>query len=222
MRVILIGDGKLVYFLSKKFVAEKHRVTIITPNSSEAEEFAHQISSATVICGDGTHPLILQEAEVEKADILLALTVHDEDNLVACQIAQQYYDVPRTIALANDPAQQEFFEQMGITFAFSATQIIANLIKKRADFADIMNFFAIEDSQIGVSEIILDEDSPAVGKALQNLNLPAGALIGCIIRQHKAFVPRGDSRLQVGDRLILISQPEHYEEFLQVLTGKRE
>ena len=221
MRLILIGDGKLAYFLGKKFVEEKHRVTIIDAYPNEAAEFSHQIK-ATVIVGDGTHPTILREAETEKADILLALTAHDEDNLVACQIAKQHYSVPRTVALVNDPAHQQFFEQMGITVAFSATQILANLIEKRADFADIANFLAVDEGQIGIAEIILDEDSPAVGKTLENLDLPKGALIGCIIRQDKAVVPRGWSNLEVGDRLILISQPEHYEQFLKVLTEKLE
>ena len=221
MRVILIGHGKLAYFLGKKFVAEKHRVTIIDSHPTEAEEFSHQIK-ATVMIGDGTHPTMLREAEAEKADLVLALTSHDEDNLVACQIAQQHYGVPRTIALVNDPALQEFFEQMGITVAFSATQILANLIEKRADFADIANFLAVDDGQIGITEIILDEDSPAVGQTLKSLDLPEGVLIGCIIRQDKAFVPRGWSNLQVEDRLILISQPEHYEQFLETLTGKVE
>lgn len=221
MRIILIGGGKLAYFLSKKFVSEKHQVTIIDSDPAEAQEFAHQIK-ATVILGDGTHPTILKEAEAEKADLVLALTAHDEDNLVACQIALQHHGVPRTIALVNDPAHQQFFEQMGISVAFSATQILANLIEKRADFEDITNFFAVDGGQISVTEIILDEDSPAVEKTLQNLDLPAGALIGCIIRQDKAFVPRGWSHLQVGDRLILISQPEHYDRLLEVLTGKVE
>ena len=221
MRVILIGEGKLVYFLGKKFVEEKHRVTIIDAHSSEAKEFSHQIK-ATVIIGDGTHPAILKEAEAEKADVVLALTLHDEDNLVACQIARHQYGVPRTIALVNDPSHQAFFEQMGITVAFSATQILANSLKKRTDFEDIANFLAVDGGQIGITEIILDEDSPAVGKALQNLNLPGGALISCIIRPNKAFVPRGWNHLQLGDRLILISQPEHYQKFLEVLTGKVE
>ena len=219
MRVILIGDDKLTYFLGKKFVAQKNRVTIINVHSTEAEEFSHQIK-ATVIVGDGSHPAILKEAEAEKADLVLALTAHDEDNLVACQIAQQHYGVPRTIALVHDPAHQQFFEQMGINVAFSATQILANLIEKRADFEDIASFLAVDSGQIGITEIILDEDSPVVGQTIQNLNLPTGVLIGCIIRQARAFVPRGWSHLQVGDRLILISQPEHYQQFLAVLTGK--
>ncbi len=221
MRIILIGDDQLAYFLSKKFVAEKHRVTIINAHPAEAIKFSHQIK-ATVIVGDGTHPTILKEAEVEKTDLVLALTSHDEDNLVACQIAQHYYGVPRTIALVNDPAHQQFFEQMGINVAFSATQILANLIEKRADFEDITNFFAVDRGQITVTEIILHEDSPALQKTLQNLELPTGALIGCIIREDRAFVPHGWSNLQIGDRLILISQPEHYEQLLEILTGKAE
>ncbi len=221
MRIIVIGDDKLAYFLGKKFVAQKHRVTMINAHPSTAAELSHQIK-ATVIVGDGTHPDILREAEAEKTDIVLALTARDEDNLVACQIAQQYYGVSRTIALVNDPTHQEFFEQMGITVAFSATQILANLIEKRTDFEDIASFFAVDDGQVGITEIILDEDSPAIHKTLENLALPEGALIGCIIRQDKAFVPRGWHHLQLGDRLILISQPEHYQRFIVALTGKVE
>lgn len=221
MRIILIGDGKLAYFLGKQFVAEKHRVTIINSHPAEAEEFAHQIK-ATVIVGDGTHPAILKEAEVEQADIVLALTAEDEDNLVACQTACQQYGVSRTIALVNDPAHQAFFEQMGINMAFSATQILANLIEKQANFEDIANFIAVDRGEIGVTEVIIDRDSPALGKTLQNLDLPPGALIGCIIRQDKAFVPRGGHNLQIGDRLILISQPEDYEKSIEILTQKTE
>ena len=221
MRIILIGNGKLTYFLGQKFVEDKHRVTIINACSTEAEEYSHQIK-ATVIVGDGTHPNILKEAEVEKTDIVLALTPNDEDNLVACQIAHLHYGVSRTIALVNDPNHQQFFEQMGISVVFSATQIIGNLIEKRADFEDIASFFAVDGGQIGVTEVILDENSPAVEKTLQNLDLPVGALIGCIIRQDKAFVPRGWSNLKIGDRLILISQPEHYAQLLEVLTGRVE
>lgn len=221
MRIIIIGDGKLAYFLGKKFVAEKHRVTMINAHPPADEKLSHQLK-ATVIVGDGTHPQILRETEAEKTDVVLALTPRDEDNLVACQIAQQYYGVPRTIALVNDPTHQKFFEQMGITVAFSATQILANLIEKRTDFADIASFLAVDNGQVGITEIILDQDSPAINKTLENLTLPEGALIGCIIRQNRAFVPRGWHHLQVGDRLILISQPEHYQHFIAALTGKVE
>lgn len=221
MKVILIGNGKLAYFLGKKFVEQKHQVTIINADAAEAKEFCHQIQ-ATVILGDGTDPNILQEADVERADMVLALTADDEDNLVACQIAQQHYDVSRTIALVNDPAHRSFFEQIGVSVAFSATEIIADLLEKRADFADIANFLTVDRGQIGITEIILDDRSPAVSNTIQNLNLPAGVLIGCVIRQDQAFIPHGWTNLQVGDRLILISQPEHYAQFIEVLTGKVE
>lgn len=221
MKILLIGSGKLAYFLGQKFVEEKHRLTIINACRAEVEEFSHQIK-ATVIVGDGTHPAVLREAEVEQADLVLALTPNDEDNLVASQISQQHFGVSRTIALVNDPALQNFFEELGITVAFSATQILANLIEKQADFEDIASFLAVDRGQISVTEVIIDEQSPAVNKTLQNLDLPEGALIGCIIRSDKAFVPRGWTSLKVGDRLILISQPEHYEQFIEALTGKAE
>ena len=198
MKIILTGGGKLAYFLAQKFVEERHQLTIINLCRAEAEEFSHQIK-ATVIASDETHLTVLKEAEVEQVDIILALTSNDEDNLVACQIAQQHFSVSRSIALVNDPSLQVFFEQMGITVAFSATQILANLIEKQADFEDIASFLAVDRGQIGITEVLIDENSPALAKTLQNLNLPTGALIGSIIRSDKAFVPHGWTNLQIGD-----------------------
>lgn len=218
MRVILIGGGQLTYFLAKKFANAGYHLTVINHDESEARSIARQVK-ATVILGDGSSPAILEEAGAYEADVLLALTPKDQDNLVACQIAQIRYQVSRTIALVNDPNYQTVFRQLGITIAFSSTQILANLIDQQAEFFDLKSLFPVAAGKVNVTELVLDENSPAIGQMIQELSLPSGSLIGCIIRHENMIVPQGNSRLQAADRLILISQPDQSEKMLVALIG---
>lgn len=219
MKVILIGQGKLLYFLAKQFISKGYHLTIINQDLAEATTFSRQLK-ATVILGDGSNPVILKEAGAYQADILLSLTSQDQDNLVACQIAKKHYGVPRTIALVNDPEHQQVFEKLGITVAFSPIELIANLIEQQTDFEAIKSLIPIAEGKITVAEIALNHDSPVLGKTLQELKLPKGSLISCILRKGEVIVPSGGTSLQVADRLILVSQPEHYGQFLRTLTNE--
>ncbi|MEC4984857.1 MAG: NAD-binding protein [Oscillatoria sp. PMC 1068.18] len=218
MRVILIGGGKLVYFLAKQFAAKGYHLTIVTRKSETAISLSRKLK-ATVIVGEGSNPVTLKEAGGYRADALLALTAYDQDNLIACQIAQKKYGVPRTIALVNDPENKDIFEQLGVNVAFSATEIIASLLEQQAGSENIKNLLPVAAGRVNVTEIALEEESPVVGKNLQTINLPAGTLIACILRGEEVIVPRGQSVLKPQDRLILVSQPENYGELVRSLTG---
>ena len=213
MKIIVVGGGKLTYFLAKHFVAVGHQLAIINRDPEEARLLARSVDAA-VFLGDGSDPIILSEAEAAQADVVLALTTHDPDNLVACQISQHYFGVSRTIALVNDPNYQRVFEQLGISVAFSATQLLASVIEQQTDFFNIQSLFPVAEGQVTVTEIVLDETSPALDQPIQSLALPAGGLIGCIIRQGKLIVPKGAYRLRQKDRLVLIVQPEQADKML--------
>ena len=218
MKIILIGQGKLLYFLAKQFISKGYSLTIITQDLAEATILSRQLK-AIIMNGDGSNPLLLKDAAAYGADVLISLTSHDEDNLVACQIAKKSYGVPRTIALVNDPEHQTIFEQLGITVAFSPIELLVYLLEQQTDFQQIKNLIPVAEGKINVAEITLVQDSPVVGKTLQELELPKGSLIGCILRAGEVIVPSGLTYLQVADRLILISQPENYSQFLRILIG---
>jgi trk system potassium uptake protein TrkA len=175
---------------------------------------------ATVILGDGSDPAVLEEAGARRADVLLSLTPYDPDNLMACQIAQKLYSVPRTMALVNDPDNEEVFRQLGITLVFSATRVIGSLIEGQTVYDEITHLFPADEGRLHVTEVVLGEGAPAADQNLVDLDLPQDSLVICLIRDGQMIVPRGDSRLQVGDRLILITQPEAQEETLRILTGE--
>ena len=222
MRVILIGGGETIetiYFLSRLFARRGYRVTVVNPDPDEARMLSRQVK-ATVIVGDGSDPDVLEEAGARRADVVLSLTPHDPDNLVACQVAQRLYSVPRTMALVNDPDNEQVFRQLGITEVFSATRVIGSLIEEQTVFDEIVHLFPAAEGQLHVSELALDEGAPAAGKSLAELNLPQDSLVAAIIRDGQVIVPRGQDRLQVADRLILIAVPENQEEVFCLLTGK--
>jgi trk system potassium uptake protein TrkA len=219
MRVILMGGDKTVYFLAREFVSKGYELAVINRAADESAALARQFHNTLVIHGDGSDPHIQEEAGVRQADIFLALTPHDEDNLIACQIAQQMFGVPRTLAMVNDPDNEAVFRQLGVSAVFSTSRIVALLIEEQAGFDEITNLFPMADGRVAVAEVTLTANAPANGQSLAELRLPQASLIGGILRQDEFIVPHGDSRLQAGDRLILISGPDDYGDAVRILVG---
>jgi trk system potassium uptake protein TrkA len=219
MKVIIVGGGKTLYFLCRNFTAKGYEVVIINQDRSECVELARQLS-ATVVCGDGSDALTLKEAGAMGADAVLAITPHDQDNLIICQLASIQFSVPRAVALANDPDNVEIFEKLGVS-AFSTTHIVGSLIEQRASLEQIINLLPVAEGRVNVTEIVLDADSPVSGKLLKDVVLPENALVAVVIRDNKPIVPRGASDLLAGDRVVLITLPENHGPVLRVFTGER-
>lgn len=220
MRVILVGGGKTVYFLTRQFIGKGYSVTVVNHDSEDCQHLARQFPRVHVLQGDGSDAEILEEADARRAHVLLALTPHDQDNLIACQIAQRLYGVPRTIALCNDPDNDTLFQELGVTAVFSASTLLGRLIEEQTGFESIVNLFPVAEGRITVTEVVLQEDAPCLNRTLRGLELPTGNLIAGIIRQGETIVPGGDDQLQPGDRLVLVSKPDNYAATLRALVGE--
>jgi trk system potassium uptake protein TrkA len=221
MRVILIGGGETIetiYFLARDFGRRRYQVTVVSPDPGEAATLARQVE-ATVMVGDGSEPAVLEAAGARRADAVLALTPNDPDNLVVCQIAQRSFGVPQTIALVNDPDNEAVFQQLGVSIAFSATRILGTLIEGHTIFEDMATVAPMAEGRVNVTEVTLSERSPAAGQSLSALRLPPDSLIACIIRDGHVIVPRGQNRLEVDDRVLVITLPENHEDVVRALTG---
>jgi trk system potassium uptake protein TrkA len=219
MRVIVVGAGKILYYLARQFASKGYLVTLVISDAAEAVSLSRRVK-ALVLHGNGSDPNVLEEAGVRRADVVVALTAKDQDNLAVCQIAHQMFGVPRTVALVNDPQNEEVFRELGVSVAFSSTQIIARILEERAGFEDIANLIPLAEGRVTISEVALREGAPAVERYLRDLTLPEGALIGGILRADDVIVPRGDTHLRGGDRLIIISRPDCYDQVLRILTGE--
>lgn len=217
MRIIVIGQDKLAYFLGRDFVAKGYSLTLITHQQAEALDLSHKLK-ATVLCGDGSDPAMLEQAGAYRADVLLALTPQDEDNLVACQVAQKRFGVPRTIALVNDPENQPIFQRLGVSVAFSATEILGHLIEQQTDYRNIKSLIPVADGNVQLLEITLQPTHWAVNKTIQELSLHE-AITACIVRQGELIIPKGGQILATGDRLLIISHIENHEKAYERILG---
>ena len=219
MKVLIVGGGKTLYFLCRNFAARGYQVVIINRNPEECVQLARQLS-ATVVCGDASDPGILKEAGAMDADAVLAITPNDQDNLVACELASLQFGVPRAVALANDPDNEEVFEKLGVS-AFSTTHIVGSLIEQRASLEQITNLLPVGEGRVNVTEIVVDSASPVAGKLLKDIDLPENALVAVVIREDHPIVPRGASKLLAGDRVVLITLPENHGPVLKAFTGEQ-
>ena len=163
MKVLIVGAGKTLYFLCRNFTAKGYEVVIINRDREECVQLARQLS-AMVVCGDGSDATILKEAGAMGADVVLAITPNDQDNLVICQLASIQFGVPRAMALANDPDNAEIFEKLGVS-AFSTTHIVGSLIEQRASLEQIINLLPVGEGRVNVTEIILERRFPGGGQS---------------------------------------------------------
>lgn len=220
MKVIIVGGGKLVYFLGKLFISSGCTVSVINRNSGDSREIARQLK-ALVISGDGSDPRRLEEAQAMRADAIVAVTPSDADNLAVCQIARHRFEIPRTVALVNDPDNEDIFKKLGVTSVFNQTKMISSLIQQEISVQDIVNLLPIKEGKVNATEILVKESHDCVGKSLSEISLPKGTLLSVILRGESVIIPRGDTKLLSGDKAILISTPQDQGPAIRMLTGER-
>ncbi len=152
MNIVMVGGRRRVDFLAKSLLSKGHRITIIH-NDEDFCKFLSRTHDATVVCGDGSKPYILEDANIEGADILIALTPKDADNLVICELAKKVFGVKRAFATVSNPRSVEVFKKLGINTVISATHMVAEIIEQMAAINEIANYIPLEQGRIVMLEL---------------------------------------------------------------------
>jgi trk system potassium uptake protein TrkA len=218
MNILIVGGGEMAYFLSRAFIAKGYAVTVINRHADQCTQLARKLR-ATIVHGDGSDPKILEEAGAYSADAIVAVTSQDQKNLVICQIGRMKFNIPQTIASVNDPENEQVFRQLGIQ-ASSTTRILSNVIEQKTGFEEIINLIPIEEGKVNVTEVVLKDNSSIIGKSMAELALPENSLIACVVRGNTAIVPRGSTRLEQDDKLIVMTIPENHGKVMRLLTNE--
>lgn len=217
--VLLIGGFHKAAVLSHSLMQRGYQVTVINENYEDCLNLSEN-KRLKVICGDGTKPYVLEDAEAFDHDIAIALTQNDEENLIICQLCKKKFGILKTVSLVNDPKKTEFFHHMGVDSVVCAINTITGIIEQQAFMDEISAILPIGKGKINICEVTLSQTSPSVGKKLWELELPKDVIIGCILRGEESMVPRGDTRLIAGDLLVLISTIENQIAAIHILTGR--
>jgi trk/ktr system potassium uptake protein len=218
--VIVVGAGKVGYHLARTLIGEGHEVTLVEKDPARAAELAPEFGESLMV-GDACEVRVMQDVGMVRADCVAAVTGHDEDNLVVCQIAKREFNVPRQIARVNNPKNEPLFHTLGITETVASTQIIYRLIDQEVETGEQLFLTAVKRGRIMIVTADLTADSPAAGRQIRNIDLPAEAVLAAIVRQDHILLPSGTTVLEPGDTVIGVASPHDEDALRHALLGGR-
>ena len=206
MYVIIAGGGKVGWNLARELIAKGQEVSLIESDHRRyrvvEEELEHVVQY-----GDATELWVLERAGIQRADLVIAVTGDDEDNMLICQVAKEKYEVARIVARVNNPRNLQHFKLLGIQPAVSATDLILRLIEHEVPEYGLVQLLALEEERLEIIELEVAAGSAAAGRRVADVVLPDGSLIISVLRDGTGFVPKADSVINAGDQVLLILDP---------------
>jgi trk system potassium uptake protein len=206
MYIIIAGAGKVGWNLARELIGEGHEVTVIESDRERyltvEEELEHAIQY-----GDASELWVLERAGIVRADMVIAVTGDDEDNMLISQVAKEKYLVEHTIARVNNPRNLEHFELLGIRPVVSATDLILRLIEHEVPHHGLVHLLDLRQEQLEIIEIEVADGAPAAGKGIGELELPEGTLVVSVLRDGTGFVPKADTVIMPGDEVLAVLSP---------------
>lgn len=219
MYIIIVGGGKVGYYLAKSLSEDGHEVLIIEKEATRASALSDDLETG-VLQGDGCEVTKMIEAGMERAGVVIAVTGDDEDNLVVCQIARHKFKVPRTIARINNPKNEKIFRELGIDVTVSSTELILSQIEQVIPSHSLVHLLSLKGVGVSFVEMELPDDSPALGRPLRALGIPDDSVLPLVIRQgKKAIIPFGDTVLEAGDQIIAVTSEASQQTLMRILCG---
>ncbi|MCK4862780.1 MAG: TrkA family potassium uptake protein [Dehalococcoidales bacterium] len=219
MYIIVIGGGRLGYYLLKALLSEGHEVLVLEKDVRICKTITDELGS---VCfrGDGCEASTLAEVGTGRADMLVAVTGDDEDNLVSCQVAKHKHNVPRTIARLRNPQNAALFKKLGVDVTISTTDLIIEAIEREVPTHAATELLTLDEKGLVIVDVKIAPESTTVGKAVKELSLPKESKLALIIpSKGNAHVPASNTVLQAGDQIIAITSPETKEALKVALRG---
>jgi trk system potassium uptake protein TrkA len=217
MFVLVVGGGKVGYYLTRELSESGHEVVLMEKDRRRADQIADEIGSI-VVARDGCEGSALADAGANRADIVAAVTGDDEDNLVICQMAKHHFAVPKTIARVNNPKNEPLFKHLGVDELISPTRMILGSIEQDIPVHEILHLAPLTH-EYELAEAHLEAESPAVGKTPMQLTLPLGCSIVALVRDEVAQGVSPDTIFRAGDNVIVTGRRESQPALHETLIG---
>jgi trk system potassium uptake protein TrkA len=209
--IIIIGAGKVGWNLARELLDKGNEITLIE-NERNRYLTVEQELEHNVQYGDASELWVLERAGISRADMVIAVTGDDEDNMLICQVAREKYLVEQIIARVNNPRNREHFELLNIKPYVSATDLILRLIEHEVPEYGLVHLLDLPEERLEIIEMELAEDSRVAGQMVGDLNMPEGSLLISVLRKGEGFVPGPETVLEAGDEVLAVLDPGLEEE----------
>lgn len=212
MRTLIVGGGTVGAFLAN-ILKEKNEVVLIEQDLERTRVLEQDMPGIRIIAEDGCEPWVLELAGIKDARLVLAVTGDDEDNLVVSYLSKFEYDAPQVIARVNNPVNRWLFTMSwGVDVEVSMPDIMAKIIEEETTLGEVVTVMKLRSSDVGLVEITLPGDATALGKSLSELALPPETLVVTVVRADAMMIPRADTVLQEGDKVLAITHIQNKDE----------
>lgn len=219
MYIIVAGGGKVGFYLTKTLITEGYEVLLVEKNPAKCEIYTKQFGAA-VMQGDAAEAARLQDAGAARADVVIAVTGDDEDNLVICQVAKERFDVKRAIARVNNPKNEELFRKLGIDATVSNTNVILTMIEQQIPDLPFVHLLALKHEDLAIVEVKVSRNSEVVNREIQHVRFPRDVIITAILRRGELIIPSGQTIIEASDELIVVTKREQEEQLRILLTDE--
>lgn len=220
MNIVIMGGGKVGESLARRVLEGRHEVRLIEVEKPRCVQLANDLD-IEIVCGDGTNISTLENAGVQDTDCFIAISGNDADNLVAAQLAKRHFGAKKVIARANDPRNLETMRVLGVDYAVSSTEIIAQLIEQEASLMEFHLVASLNKGRGQICSVTLEEDSAVDGMQVQSLVFPKGSLLISVVRGDKLIIPSGKTVLQSGDEIIAVCEERSKKALIKLMNSKK-
>jgi trk system potassium uptake protein TrkA len=203
--IIIVGGGKVGYYLAKELLEAGHELVILEKNAGRAGQIADELGSI-VLNRDGCEGKYLAEAGANRASIICAVTGDDDDNLVVCQMAKHHFDVPRTIARVNNPRNEDLFHHLGVDEIISPTRMALASIEQDIPVHELLHLAQLKGGELELVEAQIGESSPALGRKAADIKLPEGSSLFLLLRGSNVEQMRADTVFEAGDKVLAVAK----------------
>ena len=220
MRIVIAGGGAVGRHLAADLLERNHDITLIEQEPRIAGKIENTAPGVHVVLGDACELWVLEKANIQEAEVVVAATGDDEDNLVISLLSKQEFGVPRVVARVNNPKNEWMFNEMwGIDVAVSTPHLLTALVEEAVSVGTFVRLLSFEGGRAKLAEVTLDEKSLAVDKEIQELGLPRDSTVVAVVRAGRVIVPRGDTMVRVADEVIVLVTEDSEEDVRHILTG---
>ncbi len=219
MRVVIAGAGKVGTAIAGDLYDNGHDVLVIEVDIDLVATLRPTIP-VSWLEGDACEVSTLRKAELETADVMVAATGDDEDNLVVSLLAKMEFAVPRVVARVNHPKNRWLFnETWGVDVSVSTPHLLTALVEEAVSVGSLVRLVQFEGGGAHLVEVTLAEDSPARGLPLSELPVPREASVVAVVRGRRVVIPRGDTVMSTGDEVVVLVTGESEDEVRRLFVG---